>query len=237
MDLSLRTETFGNDDQSWLGSLHGVEATESVTLDVSTFTAGVHYDVLGGWFKSGIPLGKITATGKYGPYAGRTNEVQTVTITGAPGGGTFTLTYGGQTTAGIAYNAPASAVQSALVALTSLEPGDVTVTGVAGGPYSVTFGGNLAGEDVAALTASGAGLTGGTSPGVTIGTATGGGAVASDGTETLAGFLWSAVSCPSVNTTDVSGAMLTHGKVRTAKLPVAVDSAGQADVAGSIRFI
>jgi hypothetical protein len=57
------------------------------------------------------------------------NEAQTVTITGTPTGGTFTLTYSGQTTAAIAYNANAAAVQSALEALSNLAPGDVTVTG------------------------------------------------------------------------------------------------------------
>lgn len=103
---------------------------------------------------------------------GGTNEVQTVTITGGPTGGTFTLTYSGQTTTGIAYNAAASAVQTALRALSNIGDSDVTVTGSAGGPYTVTFTGDLATTDVAALTASGASLTGGTSPGVTIATAT-----------------------------------------------------------------
>ncbi|MDX2863304.1 hypothetical protein PV338_45035, partial [Streptomyces scabiei] len=37
------------------------------------------------------------------------NEVQSVAITGDPTGGTYTLTYSGQTTAGIAYNATAGA--------------------------------------------------------------------------------------------------------------------------------
>ncbi|MDN5930423.1 MAG: hypothetical protein L0I24_05070 [Pseudonocardia sp.] len=100
------------------------------------------------------------------------NEAQTVTITGTPTGGTFTLTYGGQTTATIAYNATAAAVRSALIALSSVEEGGVTVSGSAGGPYTVTFSGGL---NVAAMTASGAGLTGGTTPGVTIATATEGG--------------------------------------------------------------
>ncbi len=89
---------------------------------------------------------------------------QTVTVTGSPTGGTFTLTYQGQTTAAIAYNAAASAVQSALVALSTIGTGGVTVTG--SGPYTVTFAA-VPGAPVA-LTASGAGLTGGTSPGVTI---------------------------------------------------------------------
>jgi hypothetical protein len=100
------------------------------------------------------------------------NEVQTVTITGTPTGGTFTLTYDGATTAGIAYNATAAAVRSALIALSTIEEGNVTVTGSNGGPYSVTFSG---GNNVSQMTASGAGLTGGTSPAAGVATATGGG--------------------------------------------------------------
>ena len=57
-------------------------------------------------------LGQVTATGLWGPYSGTTDEVQTVTITGGPTGGTFTLTWGGQTTAAIAYNATAATVQA-----------------------------------------------------------------------------------------------------------------------------
>jgi len=103
---------------------------------------------------------------------GGTNEVQTVTVTGAPTGGTFTLTYSGQTTAGIAFNANAAAVQSALEALSNIAPGDVAVTGT--GPYTVTFEGTLADTDVAQMTASGASLTGGTTPSVTVTTGTAG---------------------------------------------------------------
>jgi|SRR5690606_10128398 len=128
MDLSLRTETFGADDQSWLGSMHGTQATESITLDTSAFTQATHYPA--GYFKSGLPLGRITATGKYGPYQGD----------------------------------------------------------------------------------------------------------ATDGRETLVGFLFAAVKAPTVNTVDVAGAMLVHGKVRASRLPVSVDAAGQDDVP-MIRFI
>lgn len=105
---------------------------------------------------------------------GATNEVQSVTITGAPTGGTFTLTYSGQTTSGIAYNAAASTVQTALTGLSTVGSGNASVTGSAGGPYTVTFKGDLSGVDASAITASGAGLTGGTSPGVTIATDTAG---------------------------------------------------------------
>lgn len=102
---------------------------------------------------------------------GDVGEVQSVTITGGPTGGTFTLTYSGQTTAGIAYNAAAAAVQAALIALSNLAPGDVVVTGGPGPatPYAVAFRAGLG--NVAQMTASGAGLTGGTTPAVNVATA------------------------------------------------------------------
>jgi coat protein Gp5 len=102
---------------------------------------------------------------------GKTNEVQTVTVTGAPTGGTYTLTYSGQTTAAIAYNASSGAVQGALSSLSNINNGNVSVTGTTGGPYRVSFTGSLAGADIAAMTVT-ASLSGGTSPGVTVATAT-----------------------------------------------------------------
>lgn len=97
------------------------------------------------------------------------NEVQTVTITGTPTGGTFTLTFFGQTTSAIAYNAAASAVQTALLALDWLDTGDVVVTGGPGPgtPYVLTFGGALANRDVPAVTATGS-FTGGTNPAIAV---------------------------------------------------------------------
>lgn len=66
MLLNQVTEAFTQDNQEWLGSAHGTDMARSVTLDTSTFTAGTHYP--NGYFPSGLPLGRITATGKYGPY-------------------------------------------------------------------------------------------------------------------------------------------------------------------------
>jgi hypothetical protein len=94
------------------------------------------------------------------------NEKQTVTITGTPTGGTFTLTYKSQTTTGIAYNAANTAVKAALEALSTIGTGNVDVTG--SGPYVCEFKGELAGLDLPLMTGSGAGLTGGTSPSVTV---------------------------------------------------------------------
>jgi hypothetical protein len=103
-------------------------------------------------------------------YGSKTNEVQTVTITGSPTGGTFTLSFDGQTTAPIAYNAASTAVQSALEALSNLDPGDAAVSGSAGGPYTVTFQGRYAGFNVPQLVGDGTALTGGTSPSVQVAT-------------------------------------------------------------------
>lgn len=122
MDLTIKRETFGQDDRSWLGSAHGTQSAQSVTLDVSTFTAGTHYP--DGWLKSGLPLYKMPS-GKYGLW--------------------------------------------------------------------VT-------------------------------------------TKTLDGFLFTTTKAPAVNTTPVGAALFEHGRVKEAKLPVAVDTAGKASAAGRIIF-
>jgi hypothetical protein len=80
---------------------------------------------------------------------------------GAASAGNFTLTYKGQTTPNIAFNATASAVQTALQALSTIGAGNALVTGSAGGPYTVTMAGTLA-SDTTALTGAGVSLTGGT---------------------------------------------------------------------------
>lgn len=113
-----------------------------------------------------------------GPYAvmvgaGGVNEKQTVTISGNPTGGTFTLSYGSQVTAAIAYNATAAAVQTALENLAAIGVGDVAVTGGPGPgtPYVVTFQNGLGSRDIAQMTATGS-FTGGSSPAVAVATTT-----------------------------------------------------------------
>jgi hypothetical protein len=129
MNLTPNVEAIQQDSQAWLGSAHGTDAARSITLDTSAFTSGTHYP--NGYFPSGLPLGRITATGLYGPYNN----------------------------------------------------------------------------------------------------------AAADGTETLVGFLLCAVDAPSVNTIDPQGALLDHGRILEARLPIAVDAAGKTDVAGRIQFI
>lgn len=107
---------------------------------------------------------------------GAAQQQQTVSITGTPDGGTFTLTYSGQETAGIAFDATAQDVEDALVALSNIASGDVDVSG-SNPDFTVTFGGNFAGTDVELLAADGASLTGGTTPDVAVAAVTGTAAV------------------------------------------------------------
>lgn len=103
-------------------------------------------------------------------------EVQTITITGTPTGGTFTLTFDGQTTGNIAYNASAATVDTALEALSNIAAGEVVCAGgnLPGTPVTVTFANGLARENVPEMTANSASLTGGTTPTVTVTTTTAG---------------------------------------------------------------
>lgn len=71
----------------------------------------------------GTPLRNAGAPGN------GTNHVETLTTTGTPTGGTFTLTYMGWETAAIAFDAAAAAVQAALEALPSVGAGDIVCSG------------------------------------------------------------------------------------------------------------
>lgn len=82
-----------------------------------------------------------------------------------PTGGTYTLTYDGQTTAPIAYNANAAAIEAALEALSNLAPGDVSV--IEQLPFAnfvVIFEGAMAALPQPTITGNGTSLTGPGSP-------------------------------------------------------------------------
>ena len=116
---------------------------EDGTIDLTSRTAGK-------------PFAVTTAIGS------GNNEKQVITLGGtAATGGNFTLTFNGETTTTIAYNASAGTVQSALEGLASYSSGDFTVTGSAGGPWTVEFTGTLAGTNVSIMTIDVSGLTGG----------------------------------------------------------------------------
>lgn len=104
-----------------------------------------------------------------------TNEVQTAALGGATGGSApWSYSYFDpaagkivtESTAALAFNAAAAAVQTALQGLTGLGAGNVTVAGAAGGPYTVTFTSAKGARPHRALVI-GSGLTGGTGATVT----------------------------------------------------------------------
>ncbi len=115
------------------------------------------------------PFPTVLSDMVYMTTASDTNEVQTITITGTPTGGTFTLSFKGYTTTALAYNASGATVDAALEALSGIGTGGVTVTGGPGPatPYVVTFTGQLGNQNVPAITAV-ASFTGGTTPAIAV---------------------------------------------------------------------
>ena len=108
------------------------------------------------------------------------NEIQCITITGAPAGGGFTVTLGGVTSDSIAYNATADLVRQRLEAMSSIGEGNVRVWGGQFPTYEVyvEFIGDLGLTNVAALTTTDS-FSGGSSPASAVTTLVAG--VAGDG--------------------------------------------------------
>jgi hypothetical protein len=120
-------------------------------MDVPSARQGYALPPSTGSAASPVPAG--TVLGEYGG-----NEVQTLTITAT--GGTYTLTFNGQTTTAIAFNANAATIQTAFTALSTVGAGNATVTGT--GPFVFTFQNALGEQDVSAITVGTGSLTGGT---------------------------------------------------------------------------
>jgi len=99
--------------------------------------------------------------------SGGTAEVQTVTVTGT--GGTLALFFGGSTVT-LAYTATttAAAVAAALQSNPAIGATGVTVAGVAGGPYTVTFAGPLGAGQQPVISTTGSNITGGATPGAAV---------------------------------------------------------------------
>jgi hypothetical protein len=109
--------------------------------------------------------------GTVNPSSKPTSAEQTITIEGVPTGGTFTLTFDGQTTASLPYDAEAGKVEQALIKLPIVAEGEglISVTGPDGGPYTVYFGeeygegygehNSLAGKPEPQIEADASGLT------------------------------------------------------------------------------
>lgn len=218
MDISTRRRhTLVQDDQTWLGNGgEPIGKPRSIELDRDLFNLVGTFDQ--GYLPSGLVLGKVTATGLYGPYKGPMNEVQTINL-GAASAGTVTITFQGNTTAAIDFDATVAEVQAALDALPNVNPDDIVVTG---GPWpatdlTLTFQGQYAGTNVTQITADGGAATGET---ITIATTQAGGAAASaDGREVAAGHLFTAVEYVRESTGDLAAALFWSGEVIRDNLP------------------
>ena len=105
----------------------------------------------------------VVAPGGSGDNGG-VNEEQTVTVNAS--GGSFKLRFSPwqseppEQTPSIAFNAPAASVQAALETLSYIEPGDVSVSGPAAGPWAVEFSGQYAATDVEQMSSNASDLTG-----------------------------------------------------------------------------
>lgn len=95
------------------------------------------------------------------------NEVQTITITGSPTGGTFKLRYEGQITNTIAHNANSATVTTELAALSNIGSGNIVVTGT-NPNFSAMFTVALSDTPLALIELDTNSLTGGTTPSVAI---------------------------------------------------------------------
>ena len=108
------------------------------------------------WYSSATPVPALSISTT--TEGGDTEEVQRVGMTDSFTlyGGTFTLTFDGQTTSAIAYDGSASAVASALEGLSNIDVGEVSVVKSQDTyetqEWTVTFTGGLAGTNVAQIT-------------------------------------------------------------------------------------
>ncbi len=158
--LALQTHAPGTDVEApadGFGSLAGIATdpsshqlyvADSGSNRIEGFSASGEFEGTGGW-------GVVAS----GPGNVPTNEHQSLTIDAT--GGTYSLSYEGEPTSAIAFDATATEVQMALEAIAQIGPGNVSVTGAAGGPYDIEFQGTKADTDVSELSADPTNLSGG----------------------------------------------------------------------------
>ena len=138
-----------------LPSIHGPEQ-QTITVGgnpAGTFTVSFRGQTTAPALPVGASASQVQAA-LNGLATINSSEVQLVTVAGTAG--SFRLTFIGQQTAAIPYNATAAAVRGALEVLSNIGVGNVTVTGTPGN-YTVTFTGTLALIDLPPMTATGAG--------------------------------------------------------------------------------
>lgn len=150
--------TTGHLDQFEFGNLGSFTALKGIMLSADCRETGAtDFTLIQRAERTSVSEGSATAVTTKGYVettqegGGGVNEFQQVNLTVAYGGPTFTLTFDGQTTTAIAYNATTTTVYNALVALSNIGPNDVAVTGVPGA-WIVEFKGVYANTNVPQMT-------------------------------------------------------------------------------------
>ena len=174
-----QTQALGSDISYTAGGTQAVGTTLISNLDQYSGTLNSGTITFSGYKPDGTALGSTPTADLTMPVTATTtindvltwlntnegtaavDEVQTISSTAT--GGTFTLSFGGQTTAALAFGASAAQIDTALEALSTIGAGNITC---AGGPLpanvTATFAGTLAGQDAALITVDNTNMTGGT---------------------------------------------------------------------------
>lgn len=230
-DLTVTETAYGADDLSWLGSAHGFEAADDITLVADDFLT----QWPDGRVPSGVALSLLSSganANRYGKYAGGASEVQKLTVATS---GNTTVGFQGVNAAATALTADgtgATALIGLLEGLPDIDKGEVAVAAGSGGDAGkliVTFGGKWAGKDVPTLSVAGTGTA--------IATGTAGGSAGVEGRDKFAGHLKKGVKVTAGHM--ISAAIIRHGKVIKSKLPAGhgLDAAAEADAVGRIIYL
>jgi flagellar hook-associated protein 2 len=137
----------------------------SVTAEGGATTASLSGFAQSGFTQTQAAQDSLIQVDGY-PAGSANSEVQTMSRSTNPTSGTYTLTYEGQTTAAISYNASPAAIQAALEALSTINTGDITVgggaSGLKNGDITFTFSDTLG--DVSMISGDGGSLLPGLQP-------------------------------------------------------------------------
>jgi flagellar hook protein FlgE len=174
-----QTQVLGSNISYTVGGTQAVGTTLISNLDQYTGTLNSGTITFSGYKPDGTALGSSPTTDLTMPVTATTtlndvltwlntdegtpaiDEIQTISSTAT--GGTFTLSFGGQTTSALNWNSTAAQIDTALEALSTIGAGNVNCAGGAlPTDVTVTFAGTLAGQDAALITVDNTNMTGGT---------------------------------------------------------------------------
>jgi flagellar hook protein FlgE len=172
-----QTQVLGSNNSYTTGGTAAVGTTLISNLDQYTGTLNSGTITFSGYKPDGTALGSTPTADLTMPITATTtindvltwlntnegtaavDEIQTISSTGTAG--TFTLSFGGQTTAALNWNESAANIESALEALSTIGAGNVNCAGgILPANVTVAFAGTLAGQDAALLTVDNTLLTG-----------------------------------------------------------------------------